>query len=250
MKVSELKPGTPIEFNIVSTNSDVEMFVDEDRTAYISSVFDITKNDQILFHLPSRHGRMVTIPMEVPFSAIFNTGKEVFQADGMVVKRGHIENFPVYLFVPDSSELKKVQRREYYRFPCLLSMKMICIPRDVALLPSMPRVEAALNKYQKDFGQPVNGTILDISGGGARFTSKRDFVEGTDFTYMSFAIELSRGRKYISVVARRVHSEYKREAGLFEHRVEFLFKEPEDRETIIKYIFDEDRKLRKKVQGL
>jgi hypothetical protein len=46
-----------------------------------------------------------------------------------------------------------------------------------------------------------------------------------------------------------VSSEYIKDLAIYEHRIEFLFKEPEDRETIIKYIFDEDRRLRKKDQG-
>ena len=140
MEIFELRPGTPVEFTIASSNSDVENNIDEDRSVYISSVFGVTKNEEIIFHIPTRKGHIVTIPMNVPFNAVFNTRRGMFQLTGEITKRGKLENFPVYVFEP-STELQKVQRRDYYRFDCLISVKILPIPEDVAFLPRMVLVE-------------------------------------------------------------------------------------------------------------
>lgn len=247
MEIVELRPGTPIEFTVLSTNSDVENYIDEDRSVYISSVFGVTKKEEIIFHIPTRKGHTVTIPMNVPFNAVFNTKNGMFQLTGEITKRGRLENFPVYVFIP-STKLTKVQRRDYFRFQCLIPIKVLPIPHEVAILPNMTLVEDDLQRYGNTYGMPVSGNIIDISGGGAKFTAKTDVI--TDrFMYCSFKLKSKQINQTINVVARRVKSEYKEKLGIFEHRIEFLFKEPEDRETIIKYIFDEDRRLRKKDQG-
>lgn len=247
MEIVELRPGTPIEFTILSTNSDVENYIDEDRSVYISSVFGVTKKEEIIFHIPTRKGHTVTIPMNVPFNAVFNTKNGMFQLTGEITKRGRLENFPVYVFIP-STKLTKVQRRDYFRFQCLIPIKVLPIPHEVAILPNMTLVEDDLERYGNTYGLPVAGNIIDISGGGAKFTAKTDVI--TDrFMYCSFKLKSKQINQTINVVARRVKSDYKEKLGIFEHRIEFLFKEPEDRETIIKYIFDEDRRLRKKDQG-
>jgi len=247
MEIIDIRPGTPIEFTVASTNSDNENNIEEDRSVYISSVFGVTKNDEIVFHLPTRSGRTVTIPMNIPFNAVFNTKKGMFQLTGEITKRGRLENFPVYVFEP-TTELKKVQRRDYFRFECLIPVQVLPIPENVAILPNMALVEDDLEKFGDTYGSPVSGNILDISGGGAKFTAKADVV--TDrYMYISFKLKTHDMDQTINVIARRVHSDYKPDTDQYEHRVEFLFKDPEDRETIIKYIFDEDRRLRKKDQG-
>ena len=247
MEIFDLKPGTPIEFTIASTNSDIENNIDEDRSVYISSVFGVTKNKEIVFHIPTRKGHTVTIPMNVPFHAVFNTKAGMFQLTGEITRRGRLENFPVYVFKP-STELKKVQRRDYYRFECLISVKILPIPEDVAYLPNMVLVERDLEKYGNTYGEPVDGNIVDISGGGAKIRAKND-IQTEKFMYVSFRLKSNTVSERINVIAKIIRSEFKQDIGMFEHRIEFLFKEAEDRETIIKYIFDEERRLRKKDQG-
>lgn len=247
MEIYDLRPGTPIEFSIASSNSDVENSIEEDRSIYISSVFGVTKKKEIIFHIPTRKGHTVTIPMNVPFVAIFNTKKGMFQLSGEITKRGRLDNFPVYVFVPNS-ELSKVQRRDYFRFQCLIPIKVLPIPKDVAILPNMALVEDDLERYGGTYGDPVSGNIVDLSGGGAKFSSKTD-ISTDRYMYVSFKLKTRTIDETINVIARRVNTEYIDDPGIYEHRIEFLFKEPEDRETIIKYIFDEDRRLRKKDQG-
>ncbi|MBE5909775.1 flagellar brake protein [Pseudobutyrivibrio sp.] len=251
MDIFDLRPGTPIEFSMANTtyNADgkAEENADGEKSVYISSVFGVTKNKEVIFHIPTRQGHVVTIPMEVPFDVVFNTRQGMFQLSGEIIKRGRLENFPVYVFEP-KGELSKVQRRDYYRFKCLFPIKVLPVPEDVALLPNMELVESDLEKYGNTYGEPVEGTVVDISGGGAKFKAKKD-IATERYMYCSFVLSTTNTNKIINVIARRVKTEYIDDLKLFEHRIEFLFKESEDRETIIKYIFDEERRIRKKEQG-
>ncbi|QFJ55498.1 flagellar brake protein [Pseudobutyrivibrio xylanivorans] len=251
MKIQDLRPGTPIEFTIAGSTSEREVNLNSEgeRSVYISSVFGVTKKGEIIFHIPTKKGHTVTIPMNVPFNAVFNTRAGMFQLKGEITKRGKLENFPVYVFEP-STGLSKVQRRDYYRFQCLIPIRVLPIPEDVAFLPNMPLVEDDLERYGNTYGIAFQGNILDISGGGVRFTADMDI--GTDkdhYVYVSFKLVSHTVNETINAVARRIKSVYKPDLKLFEHRIEFLFKETEDRETIIKYIFDEERRIRKKDQG-
>jgi c-di-GMP-binding flagellar brake protein YcgR len=112
----------------------------------------------------------------------------------------------------------------------------------------MALVEDDLEKYGNTYGAPVSGNILDLSGGGAKISAKTD-INTDRYMYVSFKLKTRTIDQTINVIARRIKTEIKSDSGMYEHRIEFLFKEPEDRETIIKYIFDEDRRLRKKDQG-
>ena len=247
MEILELKPGTPLEFSIASTNVNGETNPDQEKSVYISSVFGVTKNEEILFHIPTRQGHTVTVPMNLNFDVVFNTRAGMFQLSGEITKRGKLENFPVYVFEP-STKLEKVQRRDYYRFSCFVPIKVLPIPEDVALLPSMELVEDDLEKYGNTYGDPVDGNIVDLSGGGAKFKSKKD-VTTERYMYCSFVLHTPTLNKIINVISRKVKTEYDEENKVYIHRIEFLFKEPDDREIIIKYIFDEERRLRKKEQG-
>lgn len=247
MEILELKPGTPLEFSIASTKANGETNPDEEKSVYISSVFGVTKNEEILFHIPTRHGHTVTVPMNLNFDVVFNTRAGMFQLSGEITKRGKLENFPVYVFEPNT-KLEKVQRRDYYRFHCLVPIKVLPIPEDVAILPSMDLVEDDLEKYGNTYGDPVDGNIVDISGGGAKFKSKKEVVTER-YMYCSFVLSTPTLNKIINVISRKVKTEYDEENKVYINRIEFLFKEPDDREIVIKYIFDEERRLRKKEQG-
>ncbi|MBQ7470594.1 MAG: flagellar brake domain-containing protein [Pseudobutyrivibrio sp.] len=247
MEILELRPGTPMEFSVASINANGEANLDGEKNNYISSVFGVTKNEEILFHIPTRGGHTVTVPMNINFDVVFNTRAGMFQLSGEITKRGKLENFPIYVFEP-STKLQKVQRRDYYRFNCLLPIKVLPIPEDVALLPSMTLVEDDLEKYGNTYGDPVEGNVVDISGGGARFKARRE-VQTERYMYCSFVLSTPTLNKIINVICRKVKVEYDQENNVYIHRIEFLFKEPDDREIIIKYIFDEERRLRKKEQG-
>jgi c-di-GMP-binding flagellar brake protein YcgR len=154
------------------------------------------------------------------------------------------KNDGLYILVTElTSNLHKFQRREYYRFNCIVDMKARkLIEQELATIESgiIERVD----------GLPMsNGIIVDISGGGARFVSTEEFEEGCDI-YMDFSLSIMDIDKPFDIMAKVIYSKkIENRPGYFENRVKFEYITKTTREEIIKYIFDEERKNRKNSKG-
>ena len=87
---------------------------------------------------------------------------------------------------------------------------------------------------------------MDISGGGLRFLSTHSY-EPDSLIYISYNL-LINGRKREYELVGKVLSSVKQEGrrDSYEHRVQYVDIETEVREEIIKYIFEEERKHRKR----
>ena len=95
------------------------------------------------------------------------------------------------------------------------------------------------------------GTILDISGGGARFTSSNSL---TNVKYLLLEFQLPQENKKtpldIDVVAKVIDSKQTDAQDKYTHRVKFYFKDPRMKEQLIGYVFQEERRIRKKEQEI
>ena len=68
---------------------------------------------------------------------------------------------------------------------------------------------------------------------------------------LKFELHTALGVKEFQPIARIVHSAQLPNRGkVYEHRLEFAYLLKEDREAIVRYIFDEERKRRRKEKGL
>ena len=92
----------------------------------------------------------------------------------------------------------------------------------------------------------IRGVIVDISGGGARFVSRQLFRESS-MILMRFELPILDTEKSFLLVGRVIYSsEIVNRANEFENRVKFELIDSVTREKIIRYIFNEERKNRKK----
>ena len=93
------------------------------------------------------------------------------------------------------------------------------------------------------------GTILDISGGGARFVSEEKF-EANQFVLMELELISDKMDKQYHIKGRIVgwkKLEYREPR--YETRIEFIMEDNKVREDIIRYIFEEERKKRRNEKG-
>ena len=68
------------------------------------------------------------------------------------------------------SQPEKFQRREYFRYPCLLDFKYYELTAEQAMLDSVDAIFSEIRDehfYEKE----RKGKIMDLSGGGIRFTT-------------------------------------------------------------------------------
>ena len=111
MLADYIAPGNRVELKATG-----KMWMDEDartRHIYMSKVMDITSDDRIEVLMPYEKGRIVLLPVDGEYSLCFYSTKGLFQCFCRIVDRYRSDN--MYILVLDlTSELAKLQRREYY----------------------------------------------------------------------------------------------------------------------------------------
>lgn len=210
------------------------------RKTYVSEVYDILSEDAIEIRMPMEKTKLILLPVDVEFDMIFYTANGMFQCFGRIMDRYKSNN--VYLLrVELTSNLRKYQRREFYRLRCALEMHSRSLRED-----EIQNIESNM-PYTLTKGLPLKeSVIVDISGGGLRFLSTHRYEAGS-LLYCSYHLINGTERKKYEVISRVISSvELDNRPGTFEHRVKFYDMDPVVREEIIRFIFEEERKSRQK----
>ena len=146
------------------------------------------------------------------------------------------------------SPLKKFQRREFFRINKMIDLDYFHISDEVAALPTTEELFVITHNPDNHY-EKYNATILDISGGGIRFTTTEQLE--TD-SYILSVFELMNDRydnKFYLVTQIIESTPVKGNSEHFMNRAKFVLKNLKDREAIVRYIFEEERQMRKKEIG-
>ena len=232
-----IKPGDRIEISPVEKK--VNHAEDENTTGktYISQVQSILSDERMEIVMPMEGTKIVLLPVDAIFDMYLTTHNGLYQCFMRVIDRYKSNN--VYLLVVElTSNLRKYQRREYYRFSCALEMKSRELSRDEI------KVVDTADEYITP-GLPLKqSVIVDISGGGLRFLSNHQYEPGS-LIYINYCLLIKEKVKAYNLVGKVLAikpSENRK--GVYEHRVQYVNIGNEDREEIIRYIFEEERKHR------
>ena len=91
---------------------------------------------------------------------------------------------------------------------------------------------------------------IDISGGGLRFMGEHKYEPGT-LIYCQYSLMMGEKQKDYSLMAKVLVSiEIENKPGTYEHRAQYINIDNSEREEIIRFIFEEERKRRKREKGL
>lgn len=224
---------------IVKSSKDAET---TERKIYRSQVYDFDTEDRIKIGMPMEQGKLVLLPVDEEYNLCFYTPSGLYQCLGRVAER--VKNDGIFILIFElTTDIRKYQRREYYRLNCVLNMKSTMInENDVSHLSE--KVHFIDTDLTFD-----NGTMVDISGGGARFISKVKYPKDSNilFAFDLFVNNQLTSYKLIGKVL--VSQEISNREGEYEHRVVFVNIMNDDRESIIKYIFEEERRIRRRGKG-
>ncbi len=226
----------------------------EDEKIYKSQVLDFISEDTLSILMPIEGGRVIPLTVGERYSLCFYTKKGLYQCKSVITDRGRIDNVYV-LTVQITSQLEKYQRRQFYRLEYLLEIKYrILSDMEISIMNKLRN-----NNYENEAEQQsfinsmdalqkdrLSGTILDISGGGARFVSEQNHERG-NILEMFMEFDNSLGSKDFIIQALILSSNRMvNRQGFYEHRVQFRDISKEEREAIIKFIFEEERRQRKR----
>ena len=235
-----ISPGDKLEMK--STVSVVLPDGTEGIKTYKTSVYDVLDDGRIEIVMPIEQTKLVLLPVDGEYDVCFFSHGGMYRADVRIVDRQKV-NGTFILVTELISNLHKFQRREYYRFNCIVEM--------TAREMSRQETEAFAKglTYLVSEKDMERGVIVDISGGGTRFVSKRKFTEGS-LILMKFELSIMEKDRPFLLAAKVLYSgEIENRKDEYENRVKFEFIDNTTREEIIKYIFDEERKNRKNGKG-
>lgn len=207
---------------------------------YNSVVQDILSEDVIEVRMPMEKSKLILLPVDAEFDLVFYGTSGLFQCLARITDRYKSNN--VYLLQMEMiSNLRKYQRREFFRLRCALEMYTR------SLKESEVQTIESRQPYSLTKGLPLKqSVVVDISGGGLRFLSPERYEAGS-LLYCSYHLMNGGEHKKFEVICKVLSSiELDNRPGTFEHRVQYYDLDPDVREEIIKYIFEEERKNRQK----
>lgn len=219
--------------------------------SYASKIQNILDNGDIEIDVPTKEGKNASLPSGVRLEFLFYTQVGIYRCVAHIKNRYIRENLYLLLIEP-KTPLEKFQRREHYRFECALDMLYLLIrPNELDISPIEELKEHHRLTYPEDLAKEA--IAVDLSGGGMRFVAY-EAADNGDYMVISLPLENESMSYTLEVVAcvltcqqikkhmgRRKDSQKK-----YEYRVKFLMKNPEDREWIIKFIFEQERLRRQK----
>lgn len=234
-------PGSRVDLQ------EMKRLADEDdenvkRKVYQTQVIDLVSENRIEIAIPMEKTKLIMLPVNSVYDLSFFSGSAIYQCYGRVIDRYKSKNLYIML-LELISNLRKHQRREYYRFSCTMEMYSRTLQDEeiqaIEQHEEMMMPEQALQR----------SIIVDISGGGLRFVSDYAYEVGS-LILCKYQLGLEGAGKEYRLVSK-VLSVRKLESrpGFYEHRVQYINVNDEEREEIIKYIFGEERKLLSKQQG-
>ncbi|MBE5884173.1 MAG: flagellar brake protein [Lachnospiraceae bacterium] len=209
-----------------------------EQKTYYSTVYEILSDDTLEIMMPIEQNKLILLPVDSEYDVIVYGQSGLYQCAARIIDRYKSSN--VYILVLElTSNLRKYQRREYYRFSCALEMgARNLMEEEIQHIDSKATLELQP-------GLPLKrSVIVDISGGGLRFMSEQRY-EPESLICCSFYLQKGGQQKKYEVVGRILAARnLDNKPGTYEHRVQFYNMNAETREDIIKYIFEEERKLR------
>lgn len=201
--------------------------LDEEQKIYRSAVHSILSEDKLEVMMPTENTKLLLLQLDSEYEMYIHGATGIYQCFVRTLERYKSNN--VYILVVELiSDLRKNQRREFYRYSCALEMH-------------------ARNLDEED-EQETRNVIVDISGGGFRFISERKY-EPDSLIYCNYHLSEDGIRKKYEIVCKVLAvKEWDNRPAVFEHRVQYHELNEHIREQIIKYIFAEERKERKKIR--
>lgn len=235
-------PGNRIEIQTVER---VKMANNnENKKVYVSQVRDILSDDQFEIFMPMEKSKVILLPVNTEFDLYFYTPQGLYQCFASVIDR-YKDGTQYVLLMELNSNLRKFQRREYYRLSCALEMSSRPLEKeekeamdkkaDLYLVPGLPLKRSV---------------VVDISGGGIRFISSYKYdVDSLLYCKYNLIID-GVSKEYTLIIKVLMVRELDNRPGVFEHRAQYVDIDTYEREEIIRFIFDEERKHRKREMGL
>lgn len=234
-------PGNRIEIQAVERAKYIDDL--EKKKVYQSQVYDILSEDRLEISMPLEKSKLILLPVNAEYDLYFYTPSGLFQCFATVIDRYKVDNNFI-LLMELTSNLRKFQRREFYRLSCALEMNSRPLEKE-----EVHAVEQKDNYLVP--GLPLKrSVIVDISGGGIRFVGNYAYEPDSLICCKYNLAGEGKVKEYTLISKILTVRELEDKPGVYEHRAQYINIDTAEREEIIRFIFEEERKYRKREKGL
>ena len=199
----------------------------DNSTSYKSSFSDKLTDSMWEITMPVDSGRVVLFQLGTQFDFIIYTqNKTILKSSAIVRQR--------FLAIELINNLEKIQRRQFFRLPCTIDMDFYEVRYDdkaeseLEFCKKMYKNHAINSKNMNT----VKSVILDISGGGIRFSLSTPLEEGTYFM-AQFSLALEECTQQFNIVCKVINCTQS-------------FDRMTEREKIVRFVFEEERRIRRR----
>ena len=221
METIKLKLGAKLEIELYNSNGE------RVSPLLISQYERLLPDGSMEILAPIKGGRIFPVYRGVEIGVIYEKSGELYKFIGEAIERRLSGNIFLLRIMPKSSA-EHLQRRGFFRFDCIFDIKY--------------RLFEKKDTNNADKGEYKKAITKDISGGGLCILTNEEPEYGW---YLDGIIEIGSNIRFIGKVVRviNVHDKgnFHYEAG-----IEFIDISDPEREKVISFIFDSQRKMLKK----
>ncbi len=219
----------------------------------VSQLVDFVDGDVINIAAPIVLGKTIPLPVGEYYNLCFYTEKGLYQCTSTVISN-HRDNKTIITVVRITTNLEKFQRRQYFRLELIHDIEYRPITIEEEILErkisnsefdnpeSLTEARKRLAQIDREW---LSASITDLSGGGARFSSEVLHKSGDKIRIKLNFLSGKELKKLLLTANIISSSRIPVRVGAYEHRVEFIDIMQKDREALIKYIFEQERKQRR-----
>lgn len=232
-------PGSKVDIRAVRMIKESEEELGQGmQKMYSTQIYDLLSEDRLEVVMPMEKAKLVLLPVGAEYDLFFYSENGMYQGRAKLVDRYKRNN--IYLLAFDLlSNLRKDQRREYFRYSCALEMNSRELQEKEIVALEQNRVKDELVVPRLPLKRSV---IVDISGGGLRFVANYAYEEGS-LILCRYQLETDEGPKVYELLGKVLNiKENENRPGVYEHRVQYINIEDDEREEIIRFIFESERK--------
>ena len=204
------------------------------KQEYTSKILRIGGDEELVIYVPVNNGHKLQMIDDKEYCIVFYLKEGLYKAKVILSDVYTEEGIEVYE-LELVSEIERYQRREYYRidYYCDIEYRILEIADD----------DGKMTRYQ---GEWTKAKLSNISGGGMKFTSEEG-IDTAKRVFLKFALGEGLSRNLYNCLANVVCIS-KKDIGkkVCEYRVSFSDIEESARENIVKFVFEEERKNRRK----
>jgi len=200
--------------------------------AYVSQIQDILQADQFVALAPMEYGNIIRIPNNDSCVVIMFTEKGIIKCAASVIKNV-VKDGVYYIVLKILDEGEKIQRRDFFRFDCMLDFTFGVVDNDMIKNGKVMLEECHMK-----------GIVKDIGGGGIRFVSNDDIPEKVDICCV-----IPLNDDVILPIGTVLHKQHFPKSNfIYQYRAQFFGMPQSEQEKIVHFIFNEQRKTLKRTK--